>query len=882
MASVITYNQVIELLTDICRRHYQLNTFYLGRNWELENDDDILFPLFQVYPDFGRLPVNAYNEYKTQEIRFVCKVVDTTVPSEDNERDVHSDTLRIAQDIVNEFNQHPFYVRSSIKLIGDITFVPLEEFEDDISAGWQFNLTFQILNLNTFCGMPIEEIPGYSATGPTSQGELVDVRYLTCATLPDCPVISDLIAEDIDLDIRVTALEQGSGGGNFIPLSGTNGTDLVTGSIDADQDLSSFYQPYSFIQKDFADNNYVPISISTLGGITSTISNVGPRILSTVNDTVVGNTSVIDQRSNRYTLSSNLSNGFSSGMALINGSVRLSATDANNNYTNDLKVDTISFDVLGTDNNNNTYYQINGQNTGSIYFETKGLNGTVTISINDNDALVGSADYTAFYSAFSFVQKIYVDNAITSIPTSSLSQVLNAGNSTGTNDIVVNAGQLIKSSLNLNNIALNVSGTPDIRIQSARDININAEYINITPSNGGVLNLNGTGVAQRFAISTSLNMDSQLAFSTNSGIYRHFMYVKDHDQTMNFYTVNSDTIFYNGPGSNQYQTIKLTFDNHVIINDLIGTGIRMVVADSAGLLSTQAIVGLTSFSATGPLQYNNGTGVFSITQATTSQNGYLSNTDWNTFNNKQAALGFTPENSANKATTFGTLNNTLYPTTQAVSNFVTGQGYITSSALTPYLLSSTAVTTYQPLDADLTAIAALSGKSGFLKTNGAGTWSVDTNTYVRGYYKDLTSSTAVTDVTTNTLVKSVLIPANTFAVGDRIVIKTMSTKTGTAGTNSVRCYVNTTAAIGGVSVSLTRGAAANLSLPTERSLIVINATNNTQAFPAGTSATYDNIGSVALSTLVIDWTVAQYIVFASQNSAASDSSSMVYVEIQKA
>lgn len=99
MASVITYNQVIELLTDICRRHYQLNTFYLGRNWELENDDDILFPLFQVYPDFGRLPVNAYNEYKTQEIRFVCKVVDTTVPSEDNERDVHSDTLRIAQDI---------------------------------------------------------------------------------------------------------------------------------------------------------------------------------------------------------------------------------------------------------------------------------------------------------------------------------------------------------------------------------------------------------------------------------------------------------------------------------------------------------------------------------------------------------------------------------------------------------------------------------------------------------------------------------------------------------------------------------------------------------------------------------------------------------------
>lgn len=47
---------------------------------------------------------------------------------------------------------------------------------------------------------------------------------------------------------------------------------------------------------------------------------------------------------------------------------------------------------------------------------------------------------------------------------------------------------------------------------------------------------------------------------------------------------------------------------------------------------------LSSLSAVTPLQYNNTTGSFSITQATTSTNGYLSSTDWNTFNNKQAAL----------------------------------------------------------------------------------------------------------------------------------------------------------------------------------------------------------------------------------------------------
>lgn len=57
-------------------------------------------------------------------------------------------------------------------------------------------------------------------------------------------------------------------------------------------------------------------------------------------------------------------------------------------------------------------------------------------------------------------------------------------------------------------------------------------------------------------------------------------------------------------------------------------------------------------------------------------------------------------------------------------------------------LSVGASGTWQPYDADLAAIAALTGTSGFLKTNGSGTWSVDTNTY-------LTASTGVVSVNGN-------------------------------------------------------------------------------------------------------------------------------------
>lgn len=78
-------------------------------------------------------------------------------------------------------------------------------------------------------------------------------------------------------------------------------------------------------------------------------------------------------------------------------------------------------------------------------------------------------------------------------------------------------------------------------------------------------------------------------------------------------------------------------------------------------------IALTDLSATAPISYDNTTGVFSMAEADTSTDGYLSSTDWNTFNNKQNAIGFTPEDVANKATDLTSPDNTKYPTTQAVA-----------------------------------------------------------------------------------------------------------------------------------------------------------------------------------------------------------------------
>jgi hypothetical protein len=66
-----------------------------------------------------------------------------------------------------------------------------------------------------------------------------------------------------------------------------------------------------------------------------------------------------------------------------------------------------------------------------------------------------------------------------------------------------------------------------------------------------------------------------------------------------------------------------------------GTSAQFLKAD--GSVDSSAYIVLGSLTASSPLSYNNTTGDFSISQSGASANGYLSSTDWNTFNNKQVA-----------------------------------------------------------------------------------------------------------------------------------------------------------------------------------------------------------------------------------------------------
>jgi hypothetical protein len=69
----------------------------------------------------------------------------------------------------------------------------------------------------------------------------------------------------------------------------------------------------------------------------------------------------------------------------------------------------------------------------------------------------------------------------------------------------------------------------------------------------------------------------------------------------------------------------------------------------------------SDLSATTPLTYSSSTGVFTINQASSSANGFLSSTDWSTFNGKQNTLSLTTTGTSGAATLIGnTLNIPQY------------------------------------------------------------------------------------------------------------------------------------------------------------------------------------------------------------------------------
>jgi hypothetical protein len=120
-----------------------------------------------------------------------------------------------------------------------------------------------------------------------------------------------------------------------------------------------------------------------------------------------------------------------------------------------------------------------------------------------------------------------------------------------------------------------------------------------------------------------------------------------------------------------------TNTNLVLTQQNTGTITTSLVAGTASqgkfVFFNGSNLAYTSIAATAPLSLEPNNFTFSIAQATTSTDGYLSSTDWNTFNSKQNAITLTTTGTSGPATLIGsTLNIPQYQ--DVITNPVTGTG----------------------------------------------------------------------------------------------------------------------------------------------------------------------------------------------------------------
>ena len=284
------------------------------------------------------------------------------------------------------------------------------------------------------------------------------------------------------------------------------------------------------------------------------------------------------------------------------------------------------------------------------------------------------------------------------------------------------------------------------------------------------------------------------------------------------------------------------------IAEFTGTGYISKSITGQEIIDAAAGSGVTSVTGTAPIASSGGTTpAISIATANTSTAGALSSTDWNTFNGKQAALV--------SGTNIKTVNSTS----------LLGSGNV--AVQDPITLTTTGTSGAATLVGATLNIPQYSG-------GGSANPSV--------IALSATDGTAITGTTTETISRSLLIPANTFTTDGMLEVLARMTKTGALGTSNMRIYKNTSNTLTGATLIASTGS--------NTAAIVFNQairnfrinSNTLSGFSANSSQTFDYASSSsALSSTTFTTNVDNYILFSIQLANTADSANVSMARVTK-
>jgi hypothetical protein len=168
-------------------------------------------------------------------------------------------------------------------------------------------------------------------------------------------------------------------------------------------------------------------------------------------------------------------------------------------------------------------------------------------------------------------------------------------------------------------------------------------------------------------------------------------------------------------------------------------------------------------------------------------------------------------------------------------------------------------------------------------TAGAAVWVVYYDPRKFTKLVSVVDSAAVTGTTANSLLRWVLIPANTFAAGDSISITSRLRKTGSNNTFTHRYYQNIAANISGANIlgTFTSASAGQLYQQMNREVVIKSETVSEVVPPTANLSIDEAQQNGTMAQYNIDWTIDQYIGFYVQLNNGSDSVVQSYYSIEK-
>ena len=637
--AIRTLNQIVGEFKEIADQHRQINNFTVGTIEDFATSGTTNYPAWWVsYQNNGF-------EDRRENFSFSFWVVDRVKKDRSNLIEVHSDMKQIAMDIIAQLNDsaYKWSIDSNISLSAIY-----EPFHEDEIAGWTFDVTISQAFTKDVCQIPFINPPtvGRSQSGYNPNTPVFNVvpnyRQLTI----------NGVTYDLSEDRTWTIASSGTTGvssvqltaGTGISLSGTNpitstGNITVTNSA-PDQTVSLTAGSgisVSGTYPSFTINNTATTGGLKSGTATASVTDVYTTTISGVTAYTTNDAYVIKfntANSNGATININ---GLGAVQLTKNNNVILTGGDITVGQEFIIIYDGTNFQILGIAPNQMFAYVTNADSVTitkgqPVYaFGASGDRMSVKLANNTFESTSSKTVGLVFSS---------------SIPAGGLGFIITQGVLSNVNTASYTAGDTLYVGSSAGTLTNVLPTAPNhlTRIGIVERTNAGNGLIYVLVQNG-------------FQLDELSDVDITSVAPVNNDILTYITGTNNLWKPRSIATILGYT--------------PVTNARTLTIN---GTSYDLTAN------RTWSVGTVTSVTGTLPISSSGGaTPDISIAQATGTTDGYLTAEDWTTFNEKQNALTFTPEDTANKSSSYTASSTTTYANTKAlVDGLATKQNTLTN------------------------------------------------------------------------------------------------------------------------------------------------------------------------------------------------------------